>query len=255
MHALLEVDVTQPRELIEAHKARTGETLSFTGFLAYCLAQAVDRDKTVQAHLKGRRQLVIFEDVDVDMLIERKIGTIKAPMTYVIRAANRKSYAEIHREIRTAQEEPVPAGKGLPPLLRLLGTLPGPAASAMVAVMTRARRRNPERAVARAGTVGITAVGMFARGRGAGWGLAPAGHPVDLIVGGIAVKPAVVGGRVEPREVLHLTVAFDHDVMDGGPAARFVSKLVELIECASGLDGPTGVAPAALPAATAVPTT
>ncbi len=38
---LLEVDVTLPRQLINAHKARTGETLSFAGFLTFCLARAV----------------------------------------------------------------------------------------------------------------------------------------------------------------------------------------------------------------------
>ncbi|MBW7882622.1 MAG: 2-oxo acid dehydrogenase subunit E2 [Caldilineaceae bacterium] len=85
-----------------------------------------------------------------------------------------------------------------------------------------------------AGTVGLTAVGMF--GRGSGWGLAPVEHTLCLIVGGIARKPAVVQDRIEPREVLSLTVVFDHDVVDGAPAARFVQRLVELIESGYGLD-------------------
>ena len=34
MYGLLEVDVTVARQFIAEHKARTGETLSFTGFLA-----------------------------------------------------------------------------------------------------------------------------------------------------------------------------------------------------------------------------
>ena len=42
MYGLLEVDVTLPRKLIAEHKARTGETLSFAGFLTFCLARAVD---------------------------------------------------------------------------------------------------------------------------------------------------------------------------------------------------------------------
>ena len=58
MYGLLEVDVTVARQFIAEHKARTGETLSFTGFLTYCLARAVDEDKSVQAYLKGRKQLV-----------------------------------------------------------------------------------------------------------------------------------------------------------------------------------------------------
>jgi pyruvate/2-oxoglutarate dehydrogenase complex dihydrolipoamide acyltransferase (E2) component len=57
-----------------------------------------------------------------------------------------------------------------------------------------------------------------------------------LIVGGIARKPAVIEERVEPRDMLDLTVAFDHDVVDGAPAARFVKRLVELIESGYGLE-------------------
>jgi pyruvate/2-oxoglutarate dehydrogenase complex dihydrolipoamide acyltransferase (E2) component len=36
--------------------------------------------------------------------------------------------------------------------------------------------------------------------------------------------------------MLNLTVAFDHDVVDGAPAARFVNRLVELIENGYGLE-------------------
>jgi pyruvate/2-oxoglutarate dehydrogenase complex dihydrolipoamide acyltransferase (E2) component len=42
--------------------------------------------------------------------------------------------------------------------------------------------------------------------------------------------------RIEPREILNLTVSFDHDIVDGGPATRFVRRLVELIESGYGLD-------------------
>jgi hypothetical protein len=42
MYGLLEVDVTVARQFIDEHKARTGELLSFTGYLAFCLARAVD---------------------------------------------------------------------------------------------------------------------------------------------------------------------------------------------------------------------
>jgi pyruvate/2-oxoglutarate dehydrogenase complex dihydrolipoamide acyltransferase (E2) component len=44
-----------------------------------------------------------------------------------------------------------------------------------------------------------------------------------------------VEGRIEPRQILNLTVVFDHDVIDGAPAARFARRLVELIESAYGL--------------------
>jgi pyruvate/2-oxoglutarate dehydrogenase complex dihydrolipoamide acyltransferase (E2) component len=85
-----------------------------------------------------------------------------------------------------------------------------------------------------AGTVGITAVGMFGKGN-SGWGFEVTRHSLDLVVGSIAWKPTVVDGRIEPREILNLTVVFDHDVVDGAPATRFVRRLVELIESGYGL--------------------
>jgi hypothetical protein len=56
IYGLLEVDVTVARQFIAEHKARTGETLSFTGYLTFCLARAVDEDKAVQAYLKNRKR-------------------------------------------------------------------------------------------------------------------------------------------------------------------------------------------------------
>ena len=51
-----------------------------------------------------------------------------------------------------------------------------------------------------------------------------------------ARKLAEVDGRIEPRQMLSLTIIFDHDIIDGAPAARFTRKLVELIEAGYGLD-------------------
>jgi pyruvate/2-oxoglutarate dehydrogenase complex dihydrolipoamide acyltransferase (E2) component len=32
------------------------------------------------------------------------------------------------------------------------------------------------------------------------------------------------------RDILHLTVLFDHDAVDGAPAMRFVSRLVDRLQ-------------------------
>jgi pyruvate/2-oxoglutarate dehydrogenase complex dihydrolipoamide acyltransferase (E2) component len=94
-------------------------------------------------------------------------------------------------------------------------------------------RHWPEEMASKGGTVGITAIGMF--GEHSGWGITPNGHSLDLVVGTISRKPACVENRIEPREILNLTVVFDHDVVDGAPAARFVERLVDLIESGDGL--------------------
>ena len=41
-----------------------------------------------------------------------------------------------------------------------------------------------------------------------------------------ALKPAVVAGKIEPRLLLPVAVSYDHRVIDGGSAARFVVDLV-----------------------------
>jgi len=234
MYGLLEVDVTVARQFIAEHKARTGETLSFTGFLTFCLARAVDEDKAVQAYLKGRKQFVMFDDVSVALTVERKIGERGALMGHVIWSANRKTYREIHQEIRSVQSTPVPPNRGLPTWFRSAMLLPWPLSGLLIAVFRMAVRRDPTITVSMAGTVGMTAVGMFGKGH-SGWGIYSTAHSLELVVGSIAWKPAVVEGRIEPREILNLTVVFDHDVVDGAPAARFTRRLVELIESGYGL--------------------
>jgi hypothetical protein len=235
IYGLLEVDVTIPRRIITAHKALTGETLSFTGYITYCLARAVDEDKAVQAYLKGRKQMIMFDDVNVGLMVEGKIGEKRTLMGHVIQGANRKTYQEIHQEIRAVQSRPVPPGRGMPAWFRKVMLLPWPLSKMVRALLTMYMSRNPAVPVAMAGTVSVTAIGMFGKGH-SGWGISPTPSSIALVVGSTAWKPAIVDGRIEPREILHLTVMFDHDIVDGGPAARFTQRLVELIESGYGLD-------------------
>ena len=49
-------------------------------------------------------------------------------------------------------------------------------------------------------------------------------------------KQAVVTlGEIQIRQILHLTVNVDHDVIDGVPAAKFVDDLVVKLEKGFGL--------------------
>ncbi len=234
MYGLLEVDVTEVRRFIADHKERTGEALSFAGFLTYCLARAVDEDKSIQAYRKGEKNLLMSDDVNVGLMVERKVGEKAALMGHVVEQANRKTFREIHNEIRKVQSEPVPAGRGMPKWFRSLMLLPWPLSKLVLGLLRLNGRRDPTISIAMGGTVALSSVGLFGGGH-SGWGLSPTLHPVGLVVGGIAWKPAVVEGRIEPREILNLTVSFDHDIVDGGPATRFVKRLVELIESGYGM--------------------
>jgi pyruvate/2-oxoglutarate dehydrogenase complex dihydrolipoamide acyltransferase (E2) component len=84
----------------------------------------------------------------------------------------------------------------------------------------------------RAGTVSVTAIGMFAAG--GGFAIAPlALMSLQVVVGGISERPVAVDDRVVIRKVLDLTVSVDHNVVDGGPAARFGAELRRQIETAA----------------------
>lgn len=166
IYGLIEVDVTCARQFIERHKAHTGETPSFTGYLVYCLARAVGEDRSVQAYMKGRAHLVIFDDVDVGLPVERQLDGMRVPVGHVIRGANHKTFQEIHSEIRLLQAQPVSPTKGMPPWLRFALLLPWPFSKLFPSVLRAAIRRDPAILVAQAGTVGVTSVGMFGQHAG-----------------------------------------------------------------------------------------
>jgi pyruvate/2-oxoglutarate dehydrogenase complex dihydrolipoamide acyltransferase (E2) component len=235
MQGLLEVDVSAARTIIAENKTRTGEAYSFTGFLIYCLAHALDENKELQAYLKGGRRLMIFENVDVGTMIEHKNGDKNTLIGHIIKNANHKTYKEIHEELRVAQTEPVPSGRGAPGWFGKALLLPWPLSILTRALMTMIMRQNPQIRISVSGTVFITSVGMFGKGH-SGWGITTTPHSLSLVVGSMTMKPVIVEGKVEAREVLNLSVLFDHDVVDGAPATRFIRRLVELIESGYGLD-------------------
>ena len=72
-------------------------------------------------------------------------------------------------------------------------------------------------------------------GKGSGWGIPTAASSLAITLGGLAPKPVVVDGRIAIRDLLCMTVSFDHRITDGAPAARFTDRLRELIESGYGL--------------------
>jgi pyruvate dehydrogenase E2 component (dihydrolipoamide acetyltransferase) len=57
-----------------------------------------------------------------------------------------------------------------------------------------------------------------------------AGQAAILGVGRIAEKPVVIGGQVVVRSMMNLCLSFDHRILDGAPAARFLQRLKDLLE-------------------------
>ena len=231
IHGLVEFDVTEPRRLLRGHKARTGESLSFTAFVLHCVGAAVAEDRMIHAVRDWRGRLVLFDDVDVNTLIEIELEERRFPLAYVVRAVNRRSVRELHDEIRHVQQNPQRShGQGTFNAISWYVRLP----SFLRGLAYRVLPLNPRWLKGIGGTVSVTAVGMF--GEGGGWGIPIPLYTLNLTLGGIATKPAVVDGQIVPRKMLSVTLSFDHDVVDGAPAARFADRLKGLIEGAFGLE-------------------
>jgi len=106
VHGLIEVDITEVRNYIVEHKKRTGERLSFTAYLIHCLSEAIQPNPHLHAYRNWRNQLVIFEDININTMIETDRDGKKIPIPHVFKATNRKSYLDIHKEIRATQKRP-----------------------------------------------------------------------------------------------------------------------------------------------------
>jgi pyruvate/2-oxoglutarate dehydrogenase complex dihydrolipoamide acyltransferase (E2) component len=223
---LIEVDVTEARRILREYKARTGESLSFTAFIVTCLGKAVEENKMVHAYRDWRNRLILFEEVDVNMVVEIEMEGRKVTLPYFVRAANKRNLIEINNNIRKVQKRPE---KSREFGAMWFARLPAFARDIFYWFVFR----NPFWLKKTFCTVGVTAVGMFAKG--SGWAVPFGVHTLDVALGGIAEKPGVVHGQIEIREYLCLTLMFDHDMVDGAPATRFAARFKELIEGAYGL--------------------
>jgi pyruvate/2-oxoglutarate dehydrogenase complex dihydrolipoamide acyltransferase (E2) component len=81
----------------------------------------------------------------------------------------------------------------------------------------------------RYGAIGVTAVGMFGAKNQSMWFIPLSAATVAVTVGGIVSRPCVQDGRLETKDYLCLTISFNHDIVDGAPAARFIKRFSELL--------------------------
>lgn len=224
IHGLIEVDVTRAKWMIR----QSQQDISFTAYVMWAVAQAVIADRTVHAYRQGRR-LVIFDDVDINTQIEVEESGQKIVKSHLFRAVNTKSVAELSAEMRRAQRPDDSVGRQRYQGARAFAALPG----FVRGLPWRIAMGNPFLFRRFGGTVGLSSLGMFAHG---GWGIPIAPPTLMVTAGGVTRKPRFVDGVLSNRELLSLTLSFDHAVVDGAPAARFASRLTELIEAAAGLD-------------------
>lgn len=228
VHGLLEMDVTEARLKMAEIKQNKGEKISLTAYMVGCLAKAVARYPQVQATRDWRGRLVIYDHVNINTMVEAEKEGRLVPIPHIIKYADKKSFRQIHEEIQTVKADPQQTLEST--FMDWFLILPG----FMRRIFYRVIMGMPKYFRKYSSSVLVTAVGMF--GKGGGWGIPMANFSLTVTLGGLSQKPGVADGRIEIREFLDVTLSFDHDIIDGAPAARFTHRFRKLVEDGWGIE-------------------
>ena len=166
--------------------------VSLQPFFMKALATALRRYPVLNAHFNPvSEELTVFKDVNIGVAVNTEAGL----MLPVIHNVENKTI----RQIDTEMKEMVERAKGRQISIKNL----------------------------RGGTFSLTNFGPFG-----GLFASPMIYPPQVAIigaGRIHQAPMVVDGTVRAAWVLPVSLAFDHRVVDGVPAAEFASYLLELL--------------------------
>jgi pyruvate/2-oxoglutarate dehydrogenase complex dihydrolipoamide acyltransferase (E2) component len=224
--ALLDFDVTELREYLRS-KRRDGEGGSLFAFLLKAIAKCLEEFPSFNAMI-DLRKTTYFETVDIGIPIEvaNEQGAINRQ--YIVKDAARKSIGDISAEIDAAKENlDRQEGFILSPSMRaIISRLP----RFIVSCLFRILANNHGRVKELSGSVFVTSVSMFSTAPG--YVVPYIGGPKasSFAIGSVAEKPVVRKGEIVIREMLNITAVFNHDIIDGAPAARFINRLKRYIE-------------------------
>ena len=201
VYSVYEVDFGRVAALRDRKKAEfeaAGAKLTYTAFIAKVIVDALRQFPFVNASIDGSN-IVYKKDINLGIAVALDNGLIVP----VIRGADERNLLGLSRAIND------------------------------LAVRARSKKLNPEEV--QGGTFTITNPGIF----GALYGLPLINQPQVAILGvGSIEKRAVVvpakddGGQdaIAIRPVCHLTLGYDHRLIDGADAGRFLSFVKERLE-------------------------
>jgi len=190
-----EVDMSElvklREKLLSDFERTIGVRMSYTDILIKVVAMALREEPVFNSKLEGD-QIGLIEDVNIGVAVEVAEGLIVP----VVRNADKKTLVEIAKSTKQLIE--------------------------------RAKEGKLSSSEMSGGTFTITNLGLY--GVEAFTPLVNPPETAILGVGRIADKPVVIGGQITIRPVAFLSLSFDHRVIDGALAARFLQRLKQIIE-------------------------
>lgn len=221
IHSFTELDVSIPKRLINDYKEKHGVKLSFTGYIVSCLATVLKKHPRLNSFISGNN-MVYLEGITISVLIERQMGDASVPEPLPIENCDSKNCLDITNTIRNAQKSNE----------NYLGGLSGNSwfrfiPGFLLKAFVRIADKNIKMGI-KYGKVAVTSVGMFTKDPA--WFVPHGSATVLVTVGSIINRIVEIDGKYENRERLCLTVSFDHDIVDGAPAARFMGDFMEEVK-------------------------
>ncbi len=190
-----EADATGLVSAREQLSAELGEKVSYNALLVAMAARALKEHPRLNAawdESAGVPRLLLRDAIDIGVAVDTERG-LYVP---VLRDCGAKPLAQVHRELKDLIARAV------------AGRLAGEDISG--------------------GTFTITNLGMYEID--AFTPILNLPEAAILGVGRISAKPVALGDQVAIRQMMTLSLTFDHRVVDGAPAARFLQRLKTLIE-------------------------
>jgi pyruvate dehydrogenase E2 component (dihydrolipoamide acetyltransferase) len=183
--------LAQLREKKKGDYERAGAKLTFTALIAKVVVDALRAFPVVNASLDGDN-IVYKKDINLGIAVALDQGLIVP----VIKNADEKNLLGLSRAIDD------------------------------IAVRARSKKLHPEEV--QGGTFTITNPGVF----GAVYGLPLINQPQVAIlgVGGIEKRAVVIDDAIAIRPTCHLSLGYDHRLIDGADAGRFLSFIKERLE-------------------------
>jgi hypothetical protein len=176
----------------------SNDSRCFNAWLLKCISQAISEYKPIHGLRKGKRKVILFEDIDISIMIEREIKGVMVPLPYLVRDTNKKSIAEIGAEIGSGMKQDIENEKDFVLgvrknrfLMKTYYALPGFIRSFIWKQMIK----KPFFFKKNMGTVMVTSVGMI--GEMHGWIVPFSVHPLSFAVGSVVKKPWVVGDEIK----------------------------------------------------------
>jgi pyruvate/2-oxoglutarate dehydrogenase complex dihydrolipoamide acyltransferase (E2) component len=230
-----EVDLTEIERVRSAARARGASRPSYTTFVVKAVALAL-RDCPYANRRVCRRvwlpfarpRLQQFHHCDVAVVAERDVpGTESAAFFDIVRDADQLSMAAITDQLQALATCDATTNRQWREFSTVVTRLP----QWLSALLLRLPWLFPSLWVKyRGAAVLISSPAKY----GVDLVVACWSHPLGISFGLAKPRPVVAAGEVVVRPTFSLLLNFDRNVMAGAPAARFLKRIIELLEHAEG---------------------